>query len=152
MEAVLAKAQKTFAQAMSLMEDPTRIGAALTIFNTDPAKPLNFTAFVGAPPSDKAQMYYGFSIEKARRLLDCSPDLSSYQSRDPENEKWGGAIRSEPIIISISGFPELWDEAIGLAMAVQASSLDLSKAREIAAISGNPHFERLLEKLPALFN
>lgn len=150
LEAVLAEVEQTFSEAMVLIQDPSRTGAALTIINMDTAKPLNFTAFVGTPPAEKAQKYYNFSIEKARRLLGRPSDLSSYQTRDPDNDRWGGAIRSEPNIISISGFPELWDEAIGLAMAVQSCSLNASKAREIAAISNNPHFDQLLNRLPAL--
>ena len=148
MQAVLEKTEDTFEVAMELMQEPSRTGAALTIFNMDAEKSICFTAIVGVPPKEKLQKYYGFSIEKARRLLALPDNVSSYQSRDPENDRWGGAIRSEPIIISISGFPELWDEAISLTMAVRASSLRLETAREIAAISGNPHFERLFHKLP----
>lgn len=150
MASVLDKAEDTFREAMRLMDEPMRTGAALTIINVDEEKSLSFTAFVGMPPKDKAQKYFAFSIEKARRLRASPDDESSFQSRNPDKNKWGGAIRSEPIIISVSGFPEHWDEAVALVMAVRGSSMRAARARSIAAHSKNPHFESLLESLPQL--
>lgn len=147
---VLDVVDDTFQMAMKLMNEPARTGAALTIINLDESRPLSFTTRVGRPPKDKAQKYDAISIEKARRLLASPHDESSYQSRDPDNDKWGGAIKSDPIIISISGFHELWDEAIGLILAVRGSSLRAVRADLIAAYSKNPHFEPLLEALPRL--
>ena len=150
MAAVLDKAESTFEKAMELMQDPSRTGAALTIYNMDAEKPICFTAIVGRPSKEKFQKYYGFSIEKARRLLENPEHLSSYHSRDPENDKWGGAIRSDPIIISISGFPELWDEACSLVMAVRGSGLHLAKAKHVVEISKNPYFQKLLAHFPTI--
>ncbi len=63
---------------------------------------------------ERADACLVFSQEKARRLSE-KTDLTSFESRDPANKKYGGAIKvggdKKFKIISFSGLPELWDEA-----------------------------------------
>lgn len=117
---------------------------------------------VNTCPDDKEGKYCTLSLEKGRRLFNNPKHVSSFQSRNPGAlipypdlpdhginwGHWGGAIRcpDSQLILSFSGLPELGDEAVALAIAVQAGWLSGSKARAIAEISENPHFLPLMEE------
>lgn len=63
-------------------------------------------------------MYQSLSAEKSSRLRGHPDYRTSWQSREPEHDRYGGAIRtSNGYIFSFSGLPELWDEALMLAIA-----------------------------------
>lgn len=80
--------------------------------------PLVISA-IGEVPEDKRQRYFDLCQEKALRLANNANHLSSYQTRNPEKDLWGGAIRcqEEGLIISCSGLPELADESLVMAIA-----------------------------------
>ena len=59
--------------------------------------------------------------------------------------KWGGAIRAGDYIISFSGFPELWDEAAMLVLAIRMGWLDQTATLRRISRKRNPHFRVLLE-------
>ncbi len=67
---------------------------------------------VGAQPLDSAEKSYGFCQEKVERLRLNPGHLTSSQSRDPDKERYGGAvvIPRLRLIFSYSGFPEEYDE------------------------------------------
>jgi hypothetical protein len=71
--------------------------------------------------------------------------VSSWESRDPGHDRWGGAIRIEDLIFSFSGLPELADEALMLGVGLMygrrenASFEDL--LAEIATHSVNPYWD-----------
>lgn len=72
---------------------------------------------VGKIPEEKKRLKYrALCEEKARRLAEHPEHISSWQSRDTINDQWGGAIKTGAFIFSFSGLPELWDEAIVLAL------------------------------------
>lgn len=67
---------------------------------------------LGEPELSKKEKYRSFSREKAERLIRNPDHVLSWESREPEQNQYGGAIRLESgLIISFSGFPELVDEA-----------------------------------------
>jgi hypothetical protein len=64
--------------------------------------------------AEEAESYRGYSLEKAQRLFRHLQDghLTSYESRDLENHRYGGAIAVDAFIVSFSGLPEKWDTIV----------------------------------------
>ena len=78
---------------------------------------------VGKIASEKGDKYTRLSQEKAFRLYadwlrNPRQTVSSWQTRQPEMDRWGGAVLFRPAgscnIISFSGLTELCDEALSL--------------------------------------
>lgn len=92
--------------------------------------------------------YIDFCQEKASRLEKehfANGHLSSFQSRDPINNKWPGAIlgqdsQKRKYAFSFSGLPWKCDEAITLLTAMQVGHLTKHEAIVIAEISENDIF------------
>lgn len=101
---------------------------------------------LNAVPQEKLQKYLACSQEKAWRLHSKPADQTSFQSRNPERDKWGGAIRAcGSHILSFSGLPnELFDEALMAYVACTAGWIDKSDALKIAAISSNSYVAEIL--------
>ncbi len=100
------------------------------------------TAKIGIVPPEKDEKYRRLAPEKVYRVH-LTHDDSSWLTRDEKQDRWGGAIRGRKFIYGFSGFPELWDEAIVLELAVILHDLSVRKAREIAKASGNGYFDLL---------
>jgi hypothetical protein len=98
---------------------------------------------------DDSEQYLTFSKEKAERLQGLwHQHLSSWQSRDPDQGRWGGAIRADQIIISFSGLPELVDEAVVTAAAYWLGELtEYAQVLKIVDISKNPFTEELIARM-----
>ena len=96
----------------------------------------------------RAEASSPFCQEKAKRLVQHPDHKSSWESRNPEAGQWGGAISVSAfgsLIFSMSGFPELGDEAIMLVTAEMffksATDVDISNQLEaIANRSNNPYW------------
>ena len=102
---------------------------------------------IGECPPHKASEYFKFSLEKGERLFHHSNHVSSWQSRDDKNEKWGGAIIAGNYIVLFSGFPELLDEAVVLVLSLFFCWISHEKATGIAKISNNffyPYLDRVV--------
>lgn len=131
--------------------DESRTGGYMTVlFPGDRfLPPPLLVAQIGEPADpEKIEKYFSFSQEKAQRLItnaNVAGQLSSWQSRDPQKNKWGGAIRAGDYILSFSGLPELADEALMLAVAVSLKMLIPEQADWIADISDNDFYRRLIE-------
>ena len=82
-------------------------------------------------------LYCRLVREKVHRLSQHLEHLSSWQSRDPDNNKWGGAIVAGIYYLSFSGLPELCDEAIVLITARTLGIISAHEAMRIAQISNN---------------
>jgi len=107
---------------------------------------------------------FGYCQEKVRRLFDnaAKGHVSSWQSRDPDNKKYGGAItvhmygkgcrEAKDIIGAVSGLVEHGDEAVTLVIWMIFHWLILSEAQAIADISENPLFRPLVNACGDLFN
>jgi hypothetical protein len=141
--------------ALSII-DLTRTGgfvAVLEIRNGPTARTPILVARIGEVSQAKHQKYHDFSAEKALRLQtyshsDGHQHVSSWQSRDPDQDRWGGAILAGMHILSFSGLPELADEALMLAVAVKLRLLSASKAMEIAQLSDNGFYRLIVDKVP----
>ena len=104
---------------------------------------------VGDVPEEKAEKYFSLCQEKARRLTKHLDHMSSWQSRVPDQEKWGGAVRMHDSILSFSGLPELGDEAImlGTRCLMDRSWSGQQVANAIAVYSKNAYWLPLLQAL-----
>ena len=100
-------------------------------------------AKIGEVPSEKDEKYSRLAGEKVFRSR--LTDMTSWATRDPAKDMWGGAIPGRRFVYGFSGFPELWDEALVLMLAVVLHDLSLSRARRFAALSGNGYFALLYD-------
>ena len=100
---------------------------------------------IGSVSGDKAEKYCAFAQEKARRLASRPDHVSSWQSRNPKKEKYGGAIRYWGFIHSFSGFSELGDEALMLLASYYATptAIRVSFIDVVVALSSNPYWKPL---------
>lgn len=123
-----------------------RKGGYLCIANAETGFP-GAVVLIGSIPTEKAEKYLSFSMEKARRLASNPQHVSSWESRDPEQNRWGGAIRIDELIFSFSGLPELGDEALMLALGLSNYLSDPNIPRlieDIAHRSKNPYWKPFL--------
>ncbi len=128
-------AQMAFPYIQRVLQDE-RVGCAFTIRNGHIDDFSSRTILVGMPPQDKWRQYHQFSQEKAQRVM-WNRQFSSWQSRDPENGKWGGAVSIVPWVLSMSGLKELDDEAYSLVVGVKSDLVAMTTAGATACISGN---------------
>lgn len=103
-------------------------------------------AELGMPDREKRQKYFSYCQEKAARLAAHPGHLTSWESRDPDAEQWGGAIRGRKYIFSFSGFPEMLDEIFSIAVAHELELLEDNTAQGIAGITQNQYFDQWLQR------
>ena len=124
-------------------------GGFLTVLYKNRPKKAHMVAQVGkiSNPNEVAK-YRKLSQEKANRLWSKTNlekgHVSSWQSRHPDTERYGGAIHAGDYILSFSGLPELADQALMLTLAVELDLLTYEEACEIARISGDEKYFRAL--------
>ncbi len=102
-----------------------------------------FVTQVGECPLGKIHRYFHFSLEKGERLFQffhSRGDVSSWQSKSNEEEKYPGAIIAGESILSFSGLPALADEALSLIIALRRNMMTSQQASDIAHLSSNPYF------------
>ncbi len=105
-----------------------------------------YQALIGELTAEKAMKYKLFSLEKANRLKDHPDHVSSFQTRNPEINAYGGAVRGSiiGILISISGLPDdKDDEAYAAFIGVRQNWLTPGDAGEILKVSDNQIFKTL---------
>lgn len=134
-EDVIAEVEKAVKKISILLplQDRDRLRGFLRIIDakTEEGKML---AMIGRVPAEKLEKYERLSKEKASRLakfLKLYKHYSSFESRNPQEGKYGGAIYvGHSTIFSFSGLPdELADEAVLL----YAVSKLLGKSFEVYA-------------------
>lgn len=90
---------------------------------------------VGEVPEDKNLKYRTVSLEKPTRLFVHPEHLTSFQSRNPEEGKWGGAIRTKNLLLSFSGFHEKTDTLYVIEGAKIVAEIDKQTISEILRIT-----------------
>ena len=105
-----------FEQAHGRSDWQGRTGGYFCLANAETGLPL-LVLPLGQVPLEKAEKYLRLCQEKAKRLAEHLEHLSSWESRNPDKEQWGGAVRVGNLIFSFSGLPEMGDEAVMLAVA-----------------------------------
>lgn len=103
-----------------------------------------YTLSLGNPHPEKVLRYTRFAGEKCARTCE-SGQISSFTTRDPANDKWGGGIKVYGGYAAISGLPEVWDEALIVAAALALDLLSVDEANAIFDLSQNPHRERVFQ-------
>lgn len=73
----------------------------------------------------------------AKRLSDHPCDLSSWSSREPLRDRFGGAVRGNNFIFSFAGFSEAMNEAMMVLLLSATIQIVAKNAREILRISRN---------------
>lgn len=123
---------------LAKLDDQTRRGGYLCVarVNDGIATPV-VIALVGELPDLKLERCIYLCQEKMHRLADHPDHASAWQSRDPKEKKYGGAIRAGDFILSFSGLPELADEALILGVAVRLGIMNRDAADLVAEISDN---------------
>jgi hypothetical protein len=104
----------------------------------------SFILRIGEVQPEKSEKYLTLCAEKARRLAGYPDHFSSWQTRNPNQNLWGGAVRGYALL-SLSGFPELGDEACMLVLMRKIWPELESRADRIAEMSSNPYYKLLWE-------
>lgn len=109
---------------------------------TNPIVPIAIVLIGEVVSTEKREKYFNFAREKAKRLGDIPipAHVSSWITRDPERDKWGGGITTHNYYMSFSGLPELADEAAMLLAALRLGFLTKDEADGIAKKSNNQIF------------
>lgn len=132
--------------AIEHLNDPSRRGGYFCLVEPEGNQMALPTLVlgIGTVPAEKGPRYLALAQEKARRLAKHPEHRSSWQSRNPDKDEWGGAIVASPYIFSFSGLsPDTADEAAMLMVAVELGYLELVKALTIAKLSANQLFKRM---------
>jgi hypothetical protein len=111
---VLETVKRTFEEGLFLFQEDAawkdRTGGYFCLADLR-GMPL-LIAPIGTMSREKAEKYLQLCQEKARRLSASRGHISSWESRVPDEEKYGGAITIADVILSFSGLPEKGDEAV----------------------------------------
>lgn len=100
---------------------------------------------IGNPVPEKLGKYLEFSQEKARRLAAHPQHDLSRESRNPDANQWGGAVRAGGIIYSFSGLPEELDEAYACLVAMEEADLSFPTVEELLTRCPNVFLDPLRE-------
>ena len=121
--------------------DPDRRGGYLTVLDRYGG---TYTVIgIGQIPKLQSERCFRLSLEKCNRLASHPNHLSSWQSRNPNEGKWGGAISTGQYILSFSGLSEPGDEALVLMLSSFLCWYSLDDIKDTARISSNTFFLKL---------
>jgi len=114
-----------------------KTGGYLYVHKEGDKEPL-LVMLVGTINPEKTDRYRTLCQEKAERLHLIRVHVSSWQSRKPDIDQWGGAIKlASGYVISFSGLPELGDEAFCMYLAYMLELAPIEELQAIASISDN---------------
>ena len=128
---------------------PERCGGYLTVLVRGEPQ-ISLCSVVGyfGEGDDNPEQYLIYSQEKAERLRKWwHQHRSSWQSRDPDQGRYGGAISADQRIISFSGLPELVDEAVVTAAAYWLGWLSYESVLTIMEASMNLFIPELIARI-----
>lgn len=128
--------------AIAALTPDNRRGAVVAVRVDAPGGPIECIALGDFPEPAKKEWSTQLAYEKIMRLSVETDDLSSFETRNPSNDLWAGAIRSHPkrFLLSCSGLPELLDEAYMLAVAVKLGWCSPIRAKRIMQKSQNEYY------------
>lgn len=142
---VAAEAAMLFAEMQNQFPEKMegRFGGFLTIQRVGADEPIHVEKICLDHDLINDERFIGWeknSREKASRLSRMTADhhhVSSWQSRDFDNKKYGGAIVAGEWVLSFSGLPEFGDERLMIKLARSYEEISDSEVDEICRISGN---------------
>jgi hypothetical protein len=144
MAALVGQAFEVLTAALQFCDGET--GGYFCIADGESGLPIVLTPF-GTQTPEQARSTLRNAQEKPRRLATHPEHRASWQSRRPEKEEWGGAVRGRAHLFAFSGFPEPVDEAAMALVAEAAGELSKDEAAAIAGTSGNEILDRLRDAL-----
>lgn len=127
----------------AILKEKGSLGGYLCIARAEDGFPLAIIQF-GDMPHDRLSGRFEFCQEKAQRLAEHPGHMTSYESRDPSSNKWGGAIRGKKYIYSISGLPEQLDELVSALFAYAVDDLDPPEAKVFLEVNDNEYYKAKL--------
>lgn len=136
------------AEALALdLSDDNHLGGYFCIADNASGEPLDVVR-LGDPLPTKEGRYEELAKEKAARLAANPEHDTSYQSRYPVRDRWGGAVRAGNHILSFSGLsPDRLDEALVLVVARAymgwMNAEVIRRCAKMAELSGNKLYGRL---------
>ncbi len=150
---IITYAERIIMRAVDLLEQPghpDKCGGYLAVWTVnlnDAPGHLLLLAALGYSPDEKRAKRMEVAMEKCQRLDsgDGVGHLTSYESRNPEISRWGGAVRGTQHIYGFSGLPELWDEAAMFVLAIRLQQLWSGAILAAVSEERNPHLRPLLE-------
>lgn len=151
---IIDYAERIIMRTADLLEQsghPNKCGGYLAVWTTHPNNVLGnlrLLASVGYSPEEKWRKRMGAPIEKCQYLDsgDGVGHFTSYESRNPEINRLGGAVRGFQHIYAFSGLPEqLWDEAAMFVLAIRLHQLRTDDVLAQISKERNPHLRPLLE-------
>lgn len=148
-----AAAQAALKYVLTHMDADERVGGYFAIFQRDPSGKVGkalVLEIIGTIIPEKISLYCRLVREKVNRLSRHTGEISSWLSRDPDNDQWGGAIIAENYYVSFSGLPELCDEAIVLITARILGIISGYDAMRIAEISNNELYKQWASSAQAM--
>ena len=105
---------------------------------------LQLVSCIGLNPFEKVRKRVELAWEKCGRLLDNPEDLTSFDTRNPDAERFGGAVRGRTLVFGFSGLPELWDEAAMFVVAIITGELTKDEVLSKISEARNPFLWPLL--------
>ena len=144
---VIETAAKVLAKASVMLADADRPDCTGGYLAWTDSNGIPFIAGLmwGSMPIGKAAKRREFALEKATRLALHNLHRTSYRSRNPKEERWGGAIRAGLHILSFSGFPEKWDEAAMFVLAIKLGWINSDDVFRHISPKRNPHLRPLFQ-------
>ena len=123
------------------MDGRNRTGGMLCVAEQDG---IVLTCLIGEISEPAKILQYTFACQEgAKRLLEYLEHVSSWQSRDFDSKKYGGAIRSDNLVISFAGLSEHLNEAFSSIVAWQMlPGMSLVRWTEIQTVSRNIYMNK----------
>jgi hypothetical protein len=119
-------------------------GGCLVIMDNQNISQIFGQTLICYPWKKNIEKYREYCLKQARHLFQYPHNTSSFQSRMPTHNQWGGAIRTPQYILSFAGLTELGNEAVALALSVKINIQTVDDAKRIAKISNNIFLHKLL--------
>lgn len=125
-EKIYPTIEEIIARANDLLpEEKHRSGGYLTIRDAK-SNEIILVLACGIIPPEKRLKYLRLSQEKGHRLFNLPGHYSSWESRNPDNNEFGGALKGYRYIYSFSGHQEEADETISLVTFYELESVENS--------------------------
>jgi len=114
-------------------ESAKRYGGVLIVgkFNQDGQPVVSLNRQFGDVPEGELLNIEQWALGKVRSLHENPGCTSSWQCRNPDKDRWGGAICVDEDFLSWSSFDEHEDEALVILIALGLNLIDESRALEI---------------------
>ncbi len=144
-------AEQTFPHALQLLDKNERRRRGGYFCVADALGEVQDLFLVGEVVREKAFRYRELAKEKVRRLATHPGHRTSYQSRNPALDFWGGAVRiphpKRIALLSFSGLsPDSLDEALVLMVAIETKILEPKKALRIAGRASGKYLKQLMDR------